>query len=183
MLPAGGYLYFLVAEQESTKEISLGSIERLAPARRSTLPAPRHCEERSDVAIRSPVDTALSLPGASLSCLSKKVTKELSREGAELLAPAIKAALPGAHPGALFRSCGFTGSIKEDMQLTNLKYFQELRNRYIAIRSLGVSKGGAESMVKFASVYPLPLWSSGESGNHTKGSRRLFAYFLAGEKV
>ena len=28
-----------------------------------------------------------------------------------------------------------------------------------------------------------PLWSSGESENHTKGSRRLFAYFLAGEKV
>ena len=27
------------------------------------------------------------------------------------------------------------------------------------------------------------LWSSGESGNHTRGSRRLFAYFLAGEKV
>ena len=28
-----------------------------------------------------------------------------------------------------------------------------------------------------------PLWPSGESENHTEGSRRIFAYFLSGEKV
>ena len=36
---------------------------------------------------------------------------------------------------------------------------------------------GIESPIRF------PLWPSGESEDHTEGPRRLFGYFLAGEKV
>ena len=46
------------------------------------------------------------LPGAFLSCLGKKGSKEADRGGAELVAPAPKAALPGPLPARFsFRLC------------------------------------------------------------------------------
>ena len=50
--------------------------------------------------------------------------------------------------------------------------------------SKGIPKGDAEKQVILcANLFRFPLWSSGESGDHTKGPRRFFAYFLTGEKV
>ena len=47
----------------------------------------------------------------------------------------------------------------------------------------GIPKGEAEEMPDVAYAIRFPLRPSGESGDHTGGPRRLFAYFLVGEKV
>lgn len=47
----------------------------------------------------------------------------------------------------------------------------------------GIPKGEAEEMPDVAYPIRFPLRPSGESGDHTGGPRRLFAYFLVGEKV
>ncbi len=38
-------------------------------------------------------------------------------------------------------------------------------------------------MLDVINLIRVPLRPSGESGDHTEGPRRLFAYFLVGEKV
>ena len=45
------------------------------------------------------------LPAAVLSVSAQKVPKEAARGGVELIAPALKATLPGTPPGALCRFC------------------------------------------------------------------------------
>ena len=47
----------------------------------------------------------------------------------------------------------------------------------------GIPKGEAEKRLDAEKPIRFPLGPSGESENHTGGSRRLFAYFLVGEKV
>ena len=47
----------------------------------------------------------------------------------------------------------------------------------------GIPKGEAEEMPDVIIPIRFPLGPSGESGDHTEGPRRLFAYFLVGEKV
>ena len=47
----------------------------------------------------------------------------------------------------------------------------------------GIPKGKAEEMLEKGIPIRFPLGPSGESEDHTEGSRRLFAYFLVGEKV
>ena len=47
----------------------------------------------------------------------------------------------------------------------------------------GITKGEAEEMLEKENPIHFPLGTSGESEDHTEGSRRLFAYFLVGEKV
>ena len=47
----------------------------------------------------------------------------------------------------------------------------------------GIPKGKAKEMLDNANPVRFPLRPSGESEDHTGGPRRLFAYFLIGEKV
>ena len=47
----------------------------------------------------------------------------------------------------------------------------------------GIGKGEAEEIPEVTIPIRFPLRPSGESGDHTEGPRRLFAYFLVGEKV
>ena len=47
----------------------------------------------------------------------------------------------------------------------------------------GITKGEAEEMLEKENPIHFPLGTSGESEDHTEGPRRLFAYFLVGEKV
>ena len=48
----------------------------------------------------------------------------------------------------------------------------------------GIPKGETAKRLVFTNkLVRFPLWPSGESENHTEGSRRIFAYFLSVEKV
>ena len=47
----------------------------------------------------------------------------------------------------------------------------------------GIPKGKAEEMLEKDNLIRFPLRPPRESENHAEGSRRLFAYFLVGEKV
>ena len=47
----------------------------------------------------------------------------------------------------------------------------------------GIPKGKAEEMLEKENLIRFPLRPPRESENHAEGSRRLFAYFLVGEKV
>ena len=49
--------------------------------------------------------------------------------------------------------------------------------------STGIPKGKTAGIPDYENSIRFPLWPSGESGDHTGGPRRLFGYFLAGEKV
>ena len=49
--------------------------------------------------------------------------------------------------------------------------------------SEGIPKGKTAGVPDYENSIRFPLWPSGESGDHTGGPRRLFGYFLAGEKV
>ena len=49
--------------------------------------------------------------------------------------------------------------------------------------SEGIPKGKTAVILDYENSIRFPLWPSGESGDHTGGPRRLFGYFLAGEKV
>ena len=48
---------------------------------------------------------------------------------------------------------------------------------------MGIPKGEAEELLDIGFLIRFPFGPSGESEDHTEGSRRLFAYFLVGEKV
>ena len=47
----------------------------------------------------------------------------------------------------------------------------------------GIPKGEAAETSDYKNPIRFPFGPSGESEDHTEGSRRLFAYFLVGEKV
>ncbi len=47
----------------------------------------------------------------------------------------------------------------------------------------GIPKGKTATVSDTVGPIRFPLWPSGESGDHTEGPRRLFGYFLAGQKV
>ena len=47
----------------------------------------------------------------------------------------------------------------------------------------GIPKGKAEEMLEYNDLSRFPLRPSEESEEHTEVPRRLFAYFLVGEKV
>ncbi len=47
----------------------------------------------------------------------------------------------------------------------------------------GIPKGKTEVILDEVDPIRFPFWPSGESGDHTEGPRRLFGYFLAGQKV
>ena len=82
------------------------------------------------------------------------------------LVPRLQAVLPETPPGPhrYLSTCRFL----YEMEVKFPKGFQRGKRR----------KGWfSNKLVRF------PFWPSGESENHTEGSRWLFAYFLANEKV
>ena len=61
-----------------------------------------------------PAGAKCRLPRALLSCFAKKVGKEAIRGGVELIAPAIKATLPGTPPGTPRRGMCIRVTSQED---------------------------------------------------------------------
>ena len=58
-----------------------------------------------------------------------------------------------------------------------------IADRFLPQPTKGIPKGEAAEMLAVDALVRFLLGPSGESEDHTEGSRRLFAYFLVGEKV
>ena len=130
-----------------------------------------------------------SLRGPDFLSPPRKSAKKAAGEGLYCALPSTKATSPVPSRPALSMMQHRYFALRMIALQKRQHSSQEYGKRKISAKhtffqsSRGFQKGKRKKSNWYTSPIRFPLWPSGESEDHTEGPRRLFGYFLAGEKV